>query len=240
MKYLLTLLFCASPFGADIGELRRHPGILGQWLVPGTFRNDRVFDALNKTMLDTTNSPVVQTAKAVISLNVSSGSRPAYNNSFTNTISAASIWFLPAATITSNTASAVLIGLKESSAANSCFGIGNNTGFLTGETITVVEWNSNRRTGVIGVNLSANRWNNLFFSWDDGLARYRIFLNGVEQTVVPSADGHAQKLAATSLYLGTQKADLSFPFNGWLGKITLYSVSFSFAEISALYKEGLR
>jgi hypothetical protein len=44
VKYLLTLLFCASAFGADIGEKSRNVGLVGGWLTPGQFSIFNVFD----------------------------------------------------------------------------------------------------------------------------------------------------------------------------------------------------
>jgi hypothetical protein len=35
VRYLLTLLFCASAFGADIGEKNVTGGLLGRWITPG-------------------------------------------------------------------------------------------------------------------------------------------------------------------------------------------------------------
>lgn len=48
MKYLLTLLFCASAFGADVGESRKRDSVLiGRWLAPGTYNGTNLFDQSN-------------------------------------------------------------------------------------------------------------------------------------------------------------------------------------------------
>ena len=45
MKYLLTLLFCASAFGADVGEQQQgKAGSVGQWLSPGSFTSAKMYD----------------------------------------------------------------------------------------------------------------------------------------------------------------------------------------------------
>ena len=241
MRDWLALLFCASAFGADIGESQRpNAGLVGRWLVPGTFSASRAQDTLGRTPLLTTNSPTVRTVSGVVALDVRGAERGAFSDSFAATVSALAVWFEPAANVTSSTASYVLVGVGLGSNSDSYFGVGANTGFLTGETITVVEGNSNRRTGVIGVNLAANRRHHLVFSWDSALSRYQIYLNGAEQVVQASAAGHAPRLVSSICYLGSQKSSLRFSFEGWLGETRIYNRSLAAEEVAALYKEGLR
>lgn len=62
MKYLLTLLFCASAFGADIGELHRQDaGLVGRWFVPGLFNSAMAKKASGSSTNDAVNilSPTV-------------------------------------------------------------------------------------------------------------------------------------------------------------------------------------
>jgi len=241
MRYLLTLLFCASAFGADIGEMQRpNAGLVGRWLVPGTFSASRAQDTLGLTPLLAFNSPTVRTVSGVVVLDVRAGRRGAKSDSFAATVSALAVWFEPAANVTSSTASSILVGVGVGINSDSYFGVGANTIFLTGETITVVDGNSAGRTGLIGVNLAANRRHHLVFSWDSALSRYRIYLNGAEQVVQASAAGHAPRLVSSICYLGRQKRAPTFSFEGWLGETGIYNRSLAAEEVAALYKEGLR
>jgi hypothetical protein len=72
------------------------------------------------------------------------------------------------------------------------------------------------------------------------LSRYRIYLNGAEQVVQAGTSGHAPRLVSSICYLGSQKSDLGFPFEGWLGETRIYNRSLAAKEVAALYKEGLR
>ena len=239
MRYLLTLLFCASAFGADIGELRsRDSGLVGRWLVPGFFTQARVYDIGRPGRHLATEGTVAMATRHNVSALAVRGAGSALTNPFVVTAGAISVWFSPSGTVNSNTASAILVCLN-AGANNGGVGIGNNTGLLTGEAITVLQASSNRRTAVIGATIGTG-WNHLLFAWDAALSRYRIFLNGIEQSVSASAEGHAQIFTTSLLVIGRQYTDGLFAFNGWLGEVRIYNRSLSADEIAALYQEGLR
>jgi len=152
--------------------------------------------------------------------------------SFNSSIYTESLWFNAPTQINGNTAKSILTAFDDNG-ANICFG--DCTSLFSGEVFTIQKDPGGLRTIVSGIVINPG-WHHLAVAFDSSLNRYRIYLDGVEQSVVAAGNGHAGLVTSTFLEIGTWAIDhdpTSF-FKGSIDEIRVYTRALTQAEIQSI------
>ena len=245
MKYLLTLLFCASAFGADIGESKRqNAGIEGRWFVPGTFSAINARDVSGKlpaaiatgtfTVSSSSGEPFVSTSNSKWTLGGAAlnftGSQP-----FT-----CATWVR----ITNTNATAAVIGKY-----------GNLTG--GGQWVFYIVAGGRPALMLIRGNYNTARllsrttepipfalWTHVTTVYPGGSSSsgFAFYVNGqrVAKNAPEDAGSWGTGMASSSVAAVLCGSTETAPLIGEIRDTSVYSRPLSAAEIAALYKEGLR
>jgi hypothetical protein len=239
MRYILTLLFCASAFGADIGELSsQHAELSGRWLVSGTYNTSTVQDLSGRKNIGTAiNNPAP----------VTTGIRPALrfngtnqyvdfgttaNNQSSNSFTVA-FWFR-----TSSAATMAVLGKRDASSSS-------NPGFLSyvlsGNVRFEISSGGTRIVAVTTTTYNDNRWHHACGVFDR-LSLLLVYVDGELQATADITGQSGSVTTAAKSLLGAainSGAPAAF-FNGELDDARIYKRALSATEAAALYKKGLR
>ena len=115
--------------------------------------------------------------------------------------------------------------------------IGDGTTLLTGETIFLAA--NNQRTGVIGVNVSANEWHNIVINWES--TSYKIYLDGVALTTTSGSNAHVSLNTSTNyVSIGGRDNGSTAPIalDGKISSFAVWQRSLTSSEIALLYIKG--
>ena len=145
------------------------------------------------------------------------------------------IWFRPSSLINASFASSVLLELKIAATTNNWWfiGLGNVTGLLTNEYITIVDGGSNRLGVTDGGSLAANTWVNVVINWES--STYKIYVNNVVKTTTTS--GSITQLTVPNTYIigayrdTTSSAYSSF-FTGNIAILKIYNRTLTANELT--------
>jgi hypothetical protein len=226
MRYLLTLLFCASAFGADVGELSGGTSVIGRWGIAGTYNHARVLDLSNNknTAVATSNRTTTSSNRIAIEFNGLTASAqasplPNATNNFSLTL-----WIKPTTAAVGATQIAVLNG----NTATGGYYLRWRDGLFY-FTLTNVNF-QNGVTGVVGI------WQHLCMVRRNG-SNY-IYLNGR-----PTLVGNFSPAPVSGVFLigagweGNVKANW---FDGLIEGVQFVNFAFSDSDVAALYKKELR
>jgi hypothetical protein len=226
MRYILTLLFCASAFGADIGEQSKYGTSIGRWFTDG-YVSGRVAHNLKSPLTPavSSNSPALKFLSSRSGLGLNGTTQ-----------------FLTVSN------SALLSGILERTFAAWVFvdsygegGFGRVYSQTDLQSAFYVSSTTNSLRANIGGNPIMSSDNILFSkSWTHiALVRasttIRFYVNGrfiVARDVGPVAG------TSGTIYFGTRGSDRFF--HGIFGEMLFFDRQLADAEVAQLYKEGLR
>ena len=233
MKYLLALLFCASAFGADIGELsRRDAGLAGRWLDAGFTNPQRAFDpkAISRTgSVVNAVGPVFLNGRQAVNFNGTNQRITFVDTNICNLANfTVSAWALGATNF--STGLRILI-TKGSAAFSNSWGVAEALSDAGKLTFWSGGWGYQAKSAV----LSSNTWYHLVGVCTS--SNLTLYVNGKLAGTVsrPAADLRSP----INLSIGSSTTPNRYWY-GAISNIRVVETSYSAAEVAAIYKEELR
>ena len=143
-----------------------------------------------------------------------------------------SFWFNPDSDITDSSPLIRLFGFSGTSYIG--ISLGNSTGMLVGEVLTVLP-NGDSRTGTTHT-FKAGRWYHVAVVWNETEEYYDIFINGVARTDLNTGTGVNSNF--DSFLIGTANDTSNF-FNGQIDEVGIFSSSLTSDQVIELYNQGV-
>lgn len=194
-----------------------------------TSLNDVIYANINTNFSPTSNGSLIfnNNSKNVLSGYIST----------TFSVYCASVWVNFDSTVTSVSPGRPLFQLSPPSSTPFGLYIGDGTALLTGETIFLAD--NSGRTGVIGVNISANVWHNLVINWES--TSYKIYLDGVALTTTSGTNQHVPLKTSTNYVLiggRDNGTSTTITIDGKISSFAVWQRSLTSSEIALLYRKG--
>jgi hypothetical protein len=232
MKYLLTLLFCASAFGADIGEMQER-SLVGRWLAPGHSSLVRAFEATkrvnNGNVIGAGSLTALQRQAFYFGGATSITGFPSVISSSAGSRTVA-VWVYP-----QTTSRAGIVGTRTAGAADGWALTLNRT---TAGTVTY--YHAGGLVFQVSAGVPQSRWSHVVVTYVEPSKTATVFFNGrsVNSTNMTSNPGASRGTGIIGAE-ATGVVPVAF-FIGSISDVKIYNRALTDAEIAALYKEGLR
>ena len=154
-----------------------------------------------------------------------------------HTVKSIGMWFKLDEEVTPSSVGINLLDLKSGTSGEYFYiTLGSNTGYFPDELITISH-DSAGRTAVLGGSISANVWHKLDAVW--GGSYYSIFLDGVEQSVVPSELAHSALLTnPIHAKIGGRTDALHYSVDGSMADVRIHDRSLTSGEVTTSYQNG--
>lgn len=153
----------------------------------------------------------------------------------------ASIWFNTTTDINAGYSGGALFQIRNSGASLIDLYLGNVTGLVVNEVITLAT--NTERTSVTDITITGNTWNNIIINWES--TSYAIYLNGVKQTTTSGSSTNVSlNTFVNYLVLGARYdfspgiQGLGSYFDGKMSSFAMWQRSLSTAEILTIYTKG--
>jgi hypothetical protein len=117
--------------------------------------------------------------------------------------------------------------------------LGNVTGLVTNEVITLSTSSPISRTAVTDITITGDTWNNIIINWES--TSYAIYLNGEKKLTTPGTSVNVEKNSFVDyLVLGARLQTGVFGsfFNGRMSSVAMWNKTLSNEEILNIYKKG--
>jgi hypothetical protein len=236
MRYLLTLFFCASAFGADIGEQSRQLGT-GRWLLPGFSSTTTAFDATPRKNYGVTYEGAIPpvTVAGRQGLKFDGASRI---SGFTNSISTSadsrtvSAWVYPTTTNRSG-----IVATRLNNLDSGWVFLVNRT---AGGSIAYAHIGGTVLQSATGL-VPQNQWSFVAVTYDSTSRLAILYLNGRSVTNATFTANPATE--QVNGVIGAESTGTPAPtsyFTGSLSDVLIQARVLTPAQLAALYKEGLR
>lgn len=243
MRYLLSLLLCASCFAVDSGEVRKNDnGLVGRWLVPGHQTGNggvpsKVLDAYrfhNDGTVAGGATYGLTGGRAAMAFNGSSQYVDLGSNQPLSGLMSISLWVNPSSSAgtgpyvisNNNTINKNLYYLQVSSVGHIVYGWRyDNSGIQKSVTVLAA--------------VTPDKWSHVVAVTNPADGTGQLWVNGIkvnDSSVTPYSIGTIQ----TPIRFGAHSWDpVGEFFKGSLADICIYNRVLSAAEIKALYQQGL-
>lgn len=159
--------------------------------------------------------------------------------STTFSMNSASIWFKPSSNINASSTGGTLFQVRNGSSYAMELYLGNVTGLVTNEVITLSTSSPISRTAVTDITITGDTWNNIIINWES--TSYAIYLNGEKKLTTPGTSVNVEKNSFVDyLVLGARLQTGVFGsfFNGRMSSVAMWNKTLSNEEILNIYKKG--
>ena len=152
----------------------------------------------------------------------------------------ASIWFNTNSNINSGSTGSCLFQVRGAGGHRIDIYLGNVTGLLTNEVITIATEVPAGRTGVTSITIPGNVWDSIIINWES--TKYEIYLNGIKQTTTfGTSTDSILNIFVNYLVIGARLdpfVGMGSFFNGKISSLAMWQRTLNSTEILTIYNKG--